>query len=81
MLEIALVADEHDDDFRVRVVAELLQPPCYVDVRRVLGDVVDEERADCATVVSGYRMRGRRLVRRAGSGDDKGLAYAAVMAR
>ena len=42
VLEIALVADEHNDDVRVGVVAELLQPPRDVDVRRMLGDVVDE---------------------------------------
>ena len=42
VLEIALVADEHDDDVRVGVVTKLLQPPCYVDVCRVLGDVVNE---------------------------------------
>ena len=51
MLQIALVADEHDDDVRVRVVAELLQPPCYVHVRRMLGDVIDEKCTDCAAVV------------------------------
>ena len=54
MLQIALVPDEHDDDVRVRVVAELLQPPRDVDVRRMLGDVVDEQRTDGATVISGY---------------------------
>ena len=51
VLEIALVADEHDDDVRVGVVAELLQPPCHVHVRRVLRDVVHEQRADSPTVV------------------------------
>ena len=55
MLQIALVADEHDDDVRVGVVTELLQPPRDVDVRRMLGDVVDEQRTDGTPVVSGYR--------------------------
>ena len=52
MLQIALVADEHDDDVRIGVVTELLQPSCDVHVRCVLGDVVDKERADRTTVVS-----------------------------
>ena len=51
MLQIALVADEHDHDVRVRVVTELLQPPRYVHVCCVLGDVVDEECTYCAAVV------------------------------
>lgn len=51
MLQIALVPDEHDDDVRVGVVPELLQPAGDVVVRRPLRDVVDEERADCAAVV------------------------------
>ena len=55
MLEIALVADEHDDDVRVGVVTELLQPPRDVDVRRMLGDVVDEQCTDGTPVISGYR--------------------------
>ena len=59
MLQIALVADEHDDDVRVRVVAELLQPPRDVDVRGVLRDVVHEERAHRAAVVP-KRVVGRR---------------------
>lgn len=40
MLQIALVPDEHDDDVRVRVVPQLLQPSCDVRVRGVLRDVV-----------------------------------------
>ena len=51
VLEIALVADEHDDDVRVRVVAQLLQPALRVLVRAALRDVVHEERADRAAVV------------------------------
>ena len=56
MLQIALVADEHDDDVRVRVVAELLEPSGDVHVRAVLRDVVHEQRADGSAVVA----RGRR---------------------
>ena len=51
MLQIALVSDEHDDDIRVCVVAELLQPPRDVGVRLVFRDVVHEQRANCAAVV------------------------------
>lgn len=53
MPQIALVSDQHDDDVRVGMVAQLLQPPGHVLVRLVLADVVDKERADCATVVCG----------------------------
>ena len=60
MLQIALVADEHDDDVRVGVVAELLEPSRDVDVRRVLRDVVHEERTDRATVVPNRVIEGRR---------------------
>lgn len=52
MLQVGLVADEHDDDVRVGVIAELLQPALHVHVRRLLGDVIHQERADRATVVS-----------------------------
>lgn len=51
VLEIALVADEHNDNVLVGVVAELLEPAGHVLVGRVLGNVVDEERTDSAAVV------------------------------
>ena len=51
MLQIALVADEHDDDVRVCVVTELLEPPRHVHIRRMLRDVVDKQCTDCAAVV------------------------------
>ena len=57
VLQIALVSDEHDDDVRVRVVAELFQPPRHVHVCRMFGDVVDEKRTDCAAVVPAPGIR------------------------
>ena len=51
VLEIALVTDEHDDDVRVCVVAELLEPARDVRVRLMLRDVVHEQGADRAAVV------------------------------
>ena len=53
MLQVALVADQHDDDVRVRMIAQLLQPPRDVDVGLVLRDVIDKERTDRTTVVRG----------------------------
>jgi L-ascorbate metabolism protein UlaG (beta-lactamase superfamily) len=50
--QIALVSHQHDDNVCVGMVAELFQPACDVLVGLVLGDVVDKEGADCATVVS-----------------------------
>ena len=49
--QIALVSHQHDDNVCVGMVAELFQPACDVLIGLVLGDVVDEEGADCATVV------------------------------
>jgi hypothetical protein len=51
MPQIALVSHQHDDDIRVRVVPQLLQPPGYILVRLVLADVVDEQGADRSAVV------------------------------
>lgn len=51
MSQIALVSHQHDDNVCVGMIAELLEPACDVLVGLVLGDVVDEESADCATVV------------------------------
>jgi hypothetical protein len=63
--QIALVTNEHNDDVRVGVVPQLLEPAEDVDVGRVLGDVVDEEGTDRTAVVaeeekkvSGERVRG-----------------------
>lgn len=53
MPQIALVSNQHDDDVRVSVVAQLFQPPCDVLVRLVLADVVDEQGADSTPVVGG----------------------------
>src|SRR6266702_5307626 len=42
VLEIALVTDQHDNNVRVCVVTQLLEPARDVNVRSVLGDVVNE---------------------------------------
>ena len=42
VLQVALVPDEHDDDIRVCVVAQLLEPARHVHVCRMLGDIVYE---------------------------------------
>jgi hypothetical protein len=52
VLQIALVTDQHDLDVAVRVISELLEPSGDVFVGKSLGDVVDEESADCSTVVA-----------------------------
>ena len=81
MLQITLVSHKHDHNVRVRVVAELLQPPRYVDVCRVLGYVVDEECTDGATVVPGVdEPRSERPAKEV-LGDGHRATYAAVMAR
>jgi hypothetical protein len=50
--QIALVSHQHDNNVCVGMVAELFQPACDVLVGLVFRDVVNEEGADCATVVS-----------------------------
>lgn len=52
MLQITLVANEHDDDVRVGVVPELLQPPYHVHICCVFSNVVHQQRANCASVVA-----------------------------
>lgn len=51
MFKIGLVADEHDDDVGIGVVAQFFEPPRHVDIGRVLCDVVDQQRADSSAVV------------------------------
>jgi hypothetical protein len=51
MPQIALVSYQHDDNVRVRVVPQLLQPPGHILVRLVLADIVDEQGADCPSIV------------------------------
>lgn len=51
MPQVRLVADEHDDNVRVCMIPELLEPSADIDVARVLGDVVDEQGTHRSTVV------------------------------
>lgn len=51
MPQIALVSNQHNDNVRVGVVAQLLQPPCDILVGLVLADVVHEQGAHGAAVV------------------------------
>ena len=52
MLQIAFVTDEHDNDIRIGVISELLQPPRHVDVGSMFRDVIDKEGTDCTTVIT-----------------------------
>ena len=52
MPQIALVAHKHDYDVRVRMISQLLQPSRHILVGLVLGDIVDEQSTNSATVVS-----------------------------
>lgn len=51
--QIALVTNQHDDNIGVSVIPQFLQPTVDIVVSLVLADIVDEEGADSATVVSG----------------------------
>jgi hypothetical protein len=50
MIQVALVSDEHDDDVRVCVITNLLQPPHHVDVRRIFCNIVYQQSSDGTTV-------------------------------
>ena len=51
MPQIALVSDQHDDDVRIGMISELLQPPGHVLVGLMLADVVHKQSAHCSPVV------------------------------
>lgn len=51
MPQIALVSDQHDNNVRVRVIAQLLQPPVDIIVGLVLADIVDQESTDSTAIV------------------------------
>ena len=51
MPQIALVSDQHDDDVRVSVVAELLQPPGHILICLVLADIVDKQSTNSTPVI------------------------------
>jgi hypothetical protein len=55
VLQVALVAYEHDNDVWGRVVAQLLQPPGDVHEGLVLSYVVDQEGASGTTVIAEKR--------------------------
>ena len=59
--QVTLVAHQHDDDVAVSVVPQLLQPALHVLIRQVLGNVIYQQGAHCATVVP-VRMEGRGQV-------------------
>ena len=62
MTQIALVADEHDDNVGVGVITQLLEPAEHIDVGSVLGDVVHEQSTNGSTVVAGQGSEVRQLI-------------------
>lgn len=79
MLQIALVPHQHDHNVGIRVITQLFEPAVDVLVGGLFGDVVDEEGADCSSVVA--VQRGGRVSARCGRGCwEGGGAYADVMA-
>lgn len=54
MFQIALVTNEHDNDVRVGVVSEFLEPSSDVDVGGLLGNVVDQESSNRSSVVTDW---------------------------
>jgi len=65
VLQIALIPHEHDDDVRICMIPELLQPPRDVDVGRVLGDVINQKRTHRTAVVSATNQQKRQVGHRA----------------
>ena len=54
--KIALVANKHDDDVGVSMVTEFFQPSLHILVCEVLGNVVDQQRPHCSSVVTEHRL-------------------------
>lgn len=52
MSQIALVTNKHNDNVAIGMVAKLLEPSANRLVCTVLGDVIDEQSSNRATVVS-----------------------------
>ncbi len=52
VFQIALIANKHNDDIRVSVVPQFLQPPCHINIGCVLGDIIDQKGANSTTVVA-----------------------------
>lgn len=52
MSQIALVANKHDDNVAVSVIAQFLEPSANWLVCAVLGDIIDEQCTDRTTIVS-----------------------------
>jgi len=52
VLQIALVAHKHDNNIVISMIPQLRQPPCNVDVCRLLRNVVNKESANCASIVA-----------------------------
>lgn len=53
MPQVALVAHQHNDNVLIGMVAQLSQPSLHILVRQMLGNVVDEQRTDGATIIGG----------------------------
>ena len=52
MFQVALVPDQHDYDVGVSVIPQLLQPSGYVDICRMFGNIVYEQRSNRTTIVT-----------------------------
>ena len=52
MLQVALVSDQHDDDIGVSMVSQLFQPSSHVNICRMFGDIIYEQRSDRPTIVA-----------------------------
>lgn len=59
VLQVPLVAHQHDHDVRVGVVVQLFQPSLGALVGQVLGDVVDQQGSDCSPVIPASTRRER----------------------
>ena len=67
MLQIALVSNKHDDDVRICMIPQLLEPSRDVRVRGVFGDIVYEQSTNCASVVTVIRRVRGPIYQRGGS--------------
>lgn len=52
MPQIALVADQHNDNIGISMISELLQPSSNVFISLVFADIVDKQRTNGTAIIS-----------------------------
>lgn len=76
VLQITLVTNQHNDDVRIGMVPQFLQPSRYIDIGCVFGDIVNQKGTDGTPVVSRSIIKNTENLKQ-----RECISYAEVMAR